>query len=178
MKEKIIEILSKEDNTSLTAFEINDLLGLKTTSEFSELIGVLDEMCEDAILYHSNKDKYLLFENSHLIKGKLQLKEKGFGFIVGTNLAHDIHVSKENINGALNDDIVAVEMLDKNLYEGRIVRILKRDDKTIVGEVVVENGNYYVIPDKKSIPRLGVVKGHTIGAVEGHKVAVKRTSAS
>ena len=113
MEQKIIELLSNKNTAVLSSIQINDLLGLNTTLEYQELLDTLNKMCKDAVLYHSNKDKYLLFENSHLIKGKLQLKEKGFGFIIESGLDKDIYIKKEDINNAYNDDIVAVELTDK-----------------------------------------------------------------
>ena len=73
MKERIIELLKQ--NTSLNTIDINDILGLNTPVEFSELQKLVNEMCEEGILYHSNKDKYLLFENVNFFKEFLFLKE-------------------------------------------------------------------------------------------------------
>ena len=89
MEERIIDLLKQ--NSSLNIIDINDILGLKDPVEFSNLQETLDNMCEDGILYHSNKDKYLLFENSHLLKGKLQLKSSGYGFVLDTGLEKDIY---------------------------------------------------------------------------------------
>ena len=131
MKERIIELLKQ--NTSLNIIDINDILGLNTPVEFSELQKLVNEMCEEGILYHSNKDKYLLFENSHLVKGKLQLKSSGYGFILGTGLEKDIYINERDINGALDGDIVAVEVTNRRDFEGKIVKILKRNESSLMG---------------------------------------------
>lgn len=176
MEEKIIELLSNKNTSVLSSIEINDLLGLNNAVEYQELLNVLNKMCADAILYHSHKDKYLLFSNSHLIKGKLQLKEKGFGFIIESGLDKDIYISKDNINGAYDGDIVAVEMTNKIKNEGRIVRVIKRSILTIVGEVKIINNKCYVYPDKKNVPILEIKNNKNIGAVDGHKVLVRKES--
>lgn len=75
MKEIILDKL--RDNTSLTIMELNDLLGLTTIDEYKSLQNTLDEMVSDGILYYSDKKKkYLLLENSHLVKGTLSLNER------------------------------------------------------------------------------------------------------
>ena len=80
MEERIKEILN--ENVSLTIMEINDRLGLEKIEEYQKLESTLDKLVSDGVLYYSDKKKkYLLLENSHLMKGKLILNENGFGFI-------------------------------------------------------------------------------------------------
>lgn len=174
MKEKIIELLSNKDTQTLDFIQIKDMLNLESEEEIRDLVYLLDEMVKDAILYRSNKDKYLLFENSHLIKGKLQLKEKGFGFILDTGLEKDIFISKDNINNAMDQDIVIVDIIDKARNEGKIIRILKRNKDSIIGEVEIINNKCIVHPDKKNIADIEITNNKEIGAVDGHKVIVKK----
>ena len=99
MKERIIELLN--NNTTLTIMEINDRLELKTVEEYQRLQNTLDSLVSDGVLYYSDKKKkYLLLENSHLVKGRLILNEKGFGFIDIGKDSKDVYVSEKNINGA------------------------------------------------------------------------------
>ena len=65
MEERVYEILKKE-NRALGVYEINDLLGLKTSDDLKELLECLENMIDNLKIYHTNKDKYMLFENSHL----------------------------------------------------------------------------------------------------------------
>ena len=70
MKEIIIEKLT--ENTSLTIMQLNDMLGLTSIEEYQSLENILDSLVSDGILYYSEKKKkYLLLENSHLVKGIL-----------------------------------------------------------------------------------------------------------
>ena len=175
MEEKIIEILSKQDKQSLTITEINDELGLVTIEEYQKLQTTLEEMTTNGIIYYSDKKKkYLLLSNSHLIKGKLLMYEKGFGFVEIDKESKDIYISSENIKDARNNDLVLVELInkDKERPEGKIIKIIKRDYTPLVGEVIIENDNYYVKPDGKG-PDLYIPKEYINGAVEGHKVVVR-----
>ena len=82
MEEKIIEVLSTQEKQSMTITEINDALNLETIEEYQKLQNTLDEMTTDGIIYYSEKKKkYLLLSNSHLLKGKLLMYSKGFGFV-------------------------------------------------------------------------------------------------
>ena len=172
MKEIILDKL--RDNTSLTIMELNDLLGLTTIDEYKSLQNTLDEMVSDGILYYSDKKKkYLLLENSHLVKGTLSLNEKGFGFIIINKDAKDVYVNEKNINGAQDGDLVLFEYLnkDKERPEGRIIKTIKRNYEPLVGEVILVDGEYFVKPDRKGA-NIYIPRDNLNGAVEGHKVVV------
>ena len=172
MKEIILDKL--RDNTSLTIMELNDLLGLTTIDEYKSLQNTLDEMVSDGILYYSDKKKkYLLLENSHLVKGTLSLNEKGFGFIIINKDTKDVYVNEKNINGAQDGDLVLFEYLnkDKERLEGRIIKTIKRNYEPLVGEVILVDGEYFVKPDRKGA-NIYIPRDNLNGAVEGHKVVV------
>ena len=173
MKERIIELLN--ENTSLTIMEINDKLLLNTIEEYQRLQSELDELVSDGILYYSEKKKkYLLLENSHLVKGELIINDKGFGFIeIGKDIK-DVYVNEKNINGAQDGDTVLFEYLNKDQLkpEGKIIKVIKRNYDPLVGEVLLIDGDYFVKPDKKG-KNIYIPREYLNGAVEGHKVVVE-----
>ncbi|MGM9875890.1 MAG: ribonuclease R [Bacilli bacterium] len=173
MKERIIELLN--ENTSLTIMEINDKLLLNTINEYQKLENILDELVSDGILYYSErKKKYLLLENSHLVKGELILNDKGFGFIEIGKDKKDVYVNEKNINGALDGDMVLFEYLNKDPLkpEGKIIKVIKRNYDPLVGEVILIDGDYFVKPDKSG-KNIYIPRDYLNGAVEGHKVVVE-----
>ena len=173
MKDIIIDKL--KENTSLTIMEINDLLGLTSIEEYQSLENALDSLVSDGILYYSEKKKkYLLLENSHLVKGNLILNDKGFGFINIGKDSKDVYVSRDNINGAIDGDLVLFEYLNKDPLkpEGKIIRVIKRNYDPLVGEVILIDGDYFVKPDKKG-KNIYIPRDYLNGAVEGHKVVVE-----
>jgi len=175
VEEKIIEVLSNQDKQSMTITEINDALNLETIEEYQKLQNTLEEMTVDGVLYYSDKKKkYLLLSNSHLLKGKLLMTKKGFGFVEIDKDSKDIYINEENIRDARNNDIVLIELINKSKErpEGKVIKIIKRDYTPLVGEVFIENDNYYVKPDGKG-PDVYIPKEFINGAVEGHKVLVR-----
>ena len=172
MKEKIIDLLTT--NTSLTIMDINNLLSLTTIDEYKTLQNTLDELVSDGVLYYSDKKKkYLLLENSHLLKGILDLNPKGFGFIIVGKDIKDVYVSEKNLNGAEDSDTVLFEYIskDENHPEGRIIKVIKKNLEPLVGEVIKENGEYFVRTGKGK--DIYVPKDYLNGAVEGHKVVIE-----
>ena len=151
MKEQVLTIL-KEANKALSLVEIDNLLNLKTKEEFCELQDIMKELEDDTIVYHTNKDKYILFERSHLRKGILNINKKGFGFVDTTN-GEEIYIDYPNLNGALHNDLVIVEVItNKNIerQEGRILKVLKRELQIMVGEYCSnKRENYLKLDDNR-----------------------------
>ncbi len=176
MEEEILKILHNKRNTSLTSIEINDYLGFKSTTEYSELEDTLNKLCEEGKIYYSEKKKrYTPIENTNFKTGKLLVNPKGYGFVIldPSFNEDDVYISKTNLADARNNDIVIIEITNQANNEGKVVRILKRDDSILVGLVIEENGEYYVKPDKETYQTLFIPKDSLNGAIPGHKVLVK-----
>ena len=120
-------------------------------------------------------------ENRKLI-GTFRANEKGFGFVVpeDENEIKDIFVPGKNINGALNEDVVEVEILkegnsNKN-SEGKIIKIVRRGKTTLVGTFQKSRNFGFVVPDDKSFGTDIFVSKKDFGkARDKHKVVVKIT---
>ena len=171
MKEQILDILKKE-NKALSVYEINDLLGLSSSDELKELLKNLEELINDLKVYHTNKDKYLLFENSHLKTGRLVVNKKGYGF-VDIEGDEDVYIASKNLNGAIHGDLVVVEITSKKGLdlEGRILKIIKRELKTVVGTIIkVDNKLKLKIDDDKININIILEKDSLKNVVEGNKV--------
>ena len=173
MREDILKILGETDK-SLTVFEIEEKLG---SNDLEELLKVLRELELETVVYHTNKDKYMLFKDSHLLKGILHSNKKGFGFVDVDNSDVDIYIPKENINGALHGDLVVVEQVSQkglDRVEGRIVKVLKHETNTYVGEINFKNNVGYVTLDEDKVNlEIIVSKDNSLNAVDGHKVVVE-----
>ena len=175
MREEIIELLGKEKK-ALSATEICDKLNLNTAGELKKLLDDLRILEEGYTVYRSNKDKYMLFENSHLLKGRLSVNKKGFGFVIVDGRDEDIYIDAKNMNGALNNDLVVVEELkgqNGKKTEGRVVKVLKKENNLIVGEYKIIDGNPHFIPDDKKLRMEIILDNKDLDdLVDGHKIQV------
>lgn len=175
MREEIIELLGKEKR-ALSASEICDKLNLNTAGELKKLLDNLRILEEGYTVYRSNKDKYMLFENSHLLKGRLCVNKKGFGFVIVDGRDEDIYIDAKNMNGALNNDLVVVEELkgqNGKKTEGRVVKVLKKENNLIVGEYKIIDGNPHFIPDDKKLRMEIILDNKDLDdLVDGHKIQV------
>lgn len=142
MEDKIIDILRSSNGISFYESDFYDKLNLNNKEDYEKLAKALVNLTENGILYRSNKNKYCLFEDSHLLKGRVDMTSAGDAFIIVEGL-EDIYVNKKNLNGAMDDDIVAIELrkgLFRGKYEGRVVNVIKRSTKQFVCEVYNVNG--------------------------------------
>ena len=176
MKDRILEILNNS-NKALTVEEIDDRLNIKSIEETKEFLSLLNELEEEGEIYHSNKNKYMIFNNGPLKKGVIRMNKKGFGF-VEVEGSEDIFISIDNINNALHNDVVVVEVLSRKEdghLEGRILRTIKRDLSTVVGEILYKGNECTVIPDdnKLKVELIVQTEGENLGLVDGHKVVVR-----
>ena len=179
MEQEIIKLLKDKKNTSLTSIEINDYLGLGDTQEYQELMKVLDKLvCEGKIYYSEKKKRYTPIENTNFKTGKLLVNPKGYGFVVLDESFNepDIYINKINLQDGRNNDIVLIEIINEHTREGKVVRILKRDDSTLVGLVIEDNGRIYVKPDREGYNDIYIPNDMLKGAVPGHKVLVKQVN--
>lgn len=173
MKEKIINVMN-DKYEALDVIEINDLLELSTPEDLNRLNNFLNELVNEGIVYKTKKNKYILFKNCPNLKsGVISVNKKGFGFLIVPD-GEDIYIDKGNINGAINEDKVLVELVNNfGKIEGRVIRVLNRDLNNLIGEVYFYNNKPYVkLEDEKKKIDIKLDTKSTNGIVEGTKVIV------
>lgn len=177
MKETVLKCLSNVHEAK-ELIEINDMLGLKSASELKELETVLQELVEEYIVFYTKKGKYILLKNCPGLKiGKLSVNKKGYGFVI-LDREDDLYVDEKNLNGAIHDDVVLVESFLSGLRkEAKVIRVIKRDLKDIVGEIAHDKDKVILLLDKDDKRDLNVLLSpeSTKNCVDGHKVLVKIT---
>ena len=177
MKDDIINILKNSDK-ALTIYELQEKLDLHDVDEVKKLSDELRVLEEEVVIYCSNKGRYMMLEDSHLRKGTLRANKKGFGFVEIENMEDDVYIAPENMNGAIHDDIVLVEITSKmNLdrLEGRISKVIKRQVERYIGEINFDSKGkgHITLDDSKIKLNIEVAKEDSLNAVDGHKVVVE-----
>jgi ribonuclease R len=174
MEDKVLEILGRGD-MALTIPELEEELGLNGVEDLKELLRALHILEEEYKVYRTKKDKYMLFNNSNLKTGKLLSTKKGYGF-VDIEGDEDVFVAQDNLNGAINNDQVIVEITSKKglKLEGRILKVIERKSEQFVGKVYFKHNKCMIdLDDKKVNINIIIDSDKTLGAVSGHKVVVR-----
>lgn len=113
-----------------------------------------------------------------VITGTLSKHKRGFGFVITEDEGADIYISRRSINGAMDGDIVAVDLIPEALWgssrEGIIVKILERKTTEVVGTFEKSKKFGFVVPEgSKTGEDVFIRKKHFSGAQLGDKVVAE-----
>lgn len=148
MREKILEIIERE-NKNLNPIEIVNMLYKNSTVEdYRKVMDELDSLCRDGILRQTSGNTY---KKNELITGVLDMHEKGNAHLLVKD-GQDIFIAKNNMKGATDNDTVLVDYVNKEKNEGKVVRVLKRSLGRSLAEVVDVDGVYKIVPLDKDLP--------------------------
>ena len=174
MRDLVLELLKNSDK-ALSSIEIGNSLNLTTVSELTSLLDVLNTLEEELKIYRTKKDKYMIFENSHLLSGRISINKRGYGFVSVEGLEDDFYIDEKNLNGALNNDIVVIEKISgtgKNT-EARVVKVLKKQNNLVIGEYqIVNNKPFFKLDDEKLKMEVILDKEDLKDLIPGHKLQV------
>ena len=113
------------------------------------------------------------------ITGTVDLKSTGKAYITPDDGGEDIFIAANNVNHALNKDIVKVFVFPKrrgHKIEGQVVEVIKRTKDTYVGILEVGKNFGFVIPDSYSMPYdIFIPKSQMSTGQNGQKVVAKIT---
>ena len=123
--------------------------------ERGRIEGHLREM-EGRGLVRRVKARYLLPLDSDIVRGRFQTSGRGFGFVVPEEAGGgDVFLPARFAEGAVNGDTVEVLVKpkgEKGRPEGRVVRIVKKERKRLVGLYAEHYGQPRLIPFELAQP--------------------------
>lgn len=173
MKDEVIKVLDNIDS-AIDIIEINELLKLKTAGELKELAIVLDDLEKEGLLHKTKKNRYILMKNCKSLKtGTIDMASAGFAFCVIPN-EEDIYISKDNLNGAIEQDLVVIDIFNMHgKKEGKVIKIINRNLKHLVGKIdFVNNKPKVIIENKKINIEIKLIQDYP-NLVSGHVVLIK-----
>ncbi len=162
MRDKILEILKKE-NRKLNSKEILDFIKSNgTVEDLRDVIDELDSMVSDGILRTASANSYFF---NDLVTGTLDVHDRGNAHLLMKD-GEDIFIRSNNLKGACDKDIVSITVNNKT-NEGRVVKVLKRSLGKGIGEVVNDDGNIKVISLDKDLPYDVEIEDSELNLVDG-----------
>ena len=179
-KDLIIKFMKQKEYVPMKAKELAYVL-MVPKEEIDGLKQLLAELEDEHIIIKNKKGKYKI-NNKNYIKGTFRSNKNGYGFVTPMNAEEkkDIYISYDNKLGAIDKDIVLVEILkrgeNEKSKEGKIVEIIKHEKDTIVGIFKNSKSFGFVIPDDKNFGTdIFVSKKKFCGAKTNDKVVVRIT---
>jgi ribonuclease R len=114
---------------------------------------LLQKLVDAGHLVQTRGNHFGLPDRMNLVVGQVQTHPRGFGFVVPDKplegVSGDIFIAGANLNQAMHGDrvVARIEQRREDRAEGRIVRVLERGSKTIVGRFEVDDtGTGYLVP--------------------------------
>lgn len=144
--------------------------------EYKSFKKVLKSMEREGLIVRTKKDKFGVPERLGLITGKLQVHQKGFGFLLPeTEGEKDVFIPSSSMNGAMNGDKVLVQITREDLNgkkrEGEVREVLERSNNKIIG-VYEDSRNFgFVVPEDTRLNQdIFISKKDRNGAKDGDVV--------
>ncbi len=133
--------------------------------------------------------KFQNSSNRKMVEGRVDMTRTGAAYIVSELMDTDVYVPPKYVNGALNGDIVRVQLFAPAPYrggrkgpapsrkpEGEVLEVLKRANEFFIGTIRLNRQYALFIPDNPNVPTdiyIPIEASHE--AKDGDKAVVKVT---
>ncbi len=188
IRERIIEVFHNELEKPILDIDLAKYLDIEP-SQYKVIFELLAKMADEGILIATKKKKYGTPEMFGMVVGKVEVTQRGFGFVMVDGSANagkkhdgsassDIFIPASEMGGAMNKDRVLCKVtkgLDgEKRREGTIVKVVERANNQIVGVFQKNKSFGFVIADDKKINQdVFISFNNTMNAESGDKVVVK-----
>lgn len=176
-KQNMLRLMTEEDHPLLVK-EIFLDLGVGR-EEKEEAKGLLKELVHEGKIVRIRGNRYGLPSKMNLVIGRLKCHPDGYGFVIPEEEGEeDIFISPKNLQEAMHGDrvVARVESVWKKGREGRVIRILERKRRTLVGKFMKGRNYSYVIPeDERILQEIYIPEGETKRARPNQIVLVEIT---
>ena len=173
-KDMILRELERKSDHPLLLKELMQALTLKK-EERREIKKLLRKMIQEGEIIKTRGNRYGLPQKMNLVIGRLKGHRDGYGFVIPeTEGEPDIFIAAKKIEEAMHGDRVVARIeatKPDGRREGRVIRVLERARKQIVGRFEQGKTVGFVIPaDKRITQDLYVTPEKSLSAETGQIV--------
>ena len=175
IKQTLLSFMREE---AYRPMDIQELVAVFDISpeEYKSFKKVLKTMEREGLIVRTKKEKFGVPERLGLVSGKLEVHQKGFGFLIpDAEGEKDVFIPSSSMNGAMNGDKVLVQVTREDINgkkrEGEVTEVLERSNKKIIG-VYEDSRNFgFVVPEDSRLNQdIFISKKDRNGASEGDLV--------
>ncbi|MCR1972239.1 ribonuclease R [Clostridium cochlearium] len=179
IQETLVEFMKEQAYKPMNLKELAKVFNIKS-DDIEDFKKVLDYMEKDGLVVKTRTEHYGVPEKMGLLVGKVQGHQRGYAFLIPEDDREDVFIPASGLNGAMNGDKVVVkvfkEIKEGKRSEGEVIRILDRENKTVIGSFEDSKNFGFVVPDEKRIYQdIYIPKGNTMGAHSGDIVIAEIT---
>lgn len=153
LEERLLELLKSSSYQPLDKVGLSKKLGLPSDHR-AGLRKLLKELEQRGEIARIRKDRYTIPEIADLFTGQIEFHQGGNAHVLSErNGQPDLFIAAENTATALPGDRVVARIMHEGVrqrgdqIQGRVIRILERANKSIVGTLQRTKKFYFVIPD-------------------------------
>ena len=160
LEERLLKLLKSPRYQPLDKVELSKQLGIPSDDR-SGLRKLLNDLEQRGEIARIRKDRYIVPEVADLFTGVIEFHQGGNAHVLSERKGQpDLFIAAENAGTALHGDKVVARIMHEGVRQrggqgqtqGRVIRILERANKAIVGTLQRTKQFYFVIPDD---PRFG-----------------------
>ncbi|MGL4656567.1 MAG: ribonuclease R [Sarcina sp.] len=153
LRKAILGLMQEEAYKPMDIQELVKIFNINP-SEYKTFKKAIRAMVKEGLLARDSKERIGLATRMGMVAGKLQLHQKGYGFVIPDEEGRkDVFIPKNNMGTAMNGDKVLAKILkedhDGRKCEGEIVQITERALNVIIGKYEDSRSFGFVIPDDK-----------------------------
>ncbi|EXJ10178.1 ribonuclease R [Nitrincola nitratireducens] len=148
-----------------------DELGLFDETDREAIRRRLIAMCRDGQLISNRRNEYGLIEKMNLIAGRVIGHRDGYGFLRPDEGGDDLFLSARNMKEVFDGDRALVQNVGydpKGRKEAKVVEVLERGTRKLVGRFDGQNGFGTLIPESQKITQSVVIVPDEGLALEYH----------
>ncbi|HYH41216.1 MAG TPA: ribonuclease R [Burkholderiales bacterium] len=166
----------EEQGVPVAEADLAELLEIKATegTAFQRRLGAMER---DGELMRNRKNAICVVSKLDLVRGRVQGHRDGYGFLVPDEEGPDLFLGFSEMQKVLHGDRAMARPIGtdrRGRQEGKIVEVLERAQRRIVGRLRSEHGLLTVVPEDKRINRDFLIPpDETSGAVPGQVVTVE-----
>ncbi|GGO86581.1 ribonuclease R [Marinobacterium nitratireducens] len=129
-------------------------LGIKDEDSLEGVSRRLKAMCRDGQLISNRRNEYGIIKKMDLIPGRVIGHRDGFGFVTPDAGGDDFFISPRQMRQVFDGDRVLVQEVSvdyRGRREGKIIEVLERGTRTLVGRYKSQGDFGYLIPENQRI---------------------------
>ena len=172
-RELILEVLESSDGP-LSLHALHGALEVQSDEVVDALARRLAAMERDGQLIRNRQNHYLPISKVDLVRGRVMGHPDGFGFLIPDEGGEDLFLSPFEMRTLMHGDRAIVRPIGKSKsskLQGKLVEIIERHNKQVVGRFYKESGIGFVVPDIKRLNQdIMVPAEHSLGAKNGQFV--------
>lgn len=174
-RELILEIL-ESSNGPLSLDALQHALVVDSDAMVDAYARRLAAMERDGQIIRNRQNHYLPISKVDLVRGRVMGHPDGFGFLIPDEGGEDLFLSPFEMRTLMHGDRAIVRPAGKSKrgkLQGKLVEVIERHNKQIVGRYYKESGIDFVVPDNKRLNQdVMIPADRSNGAANGQFVVV------